>query len=83
MKVRHNGKIINKCIYPVLSLRKDGIKEILGMWISENESSAFWLTVLTDLKARGIVDILIACIDNLKGFTQAINGAFPNAVTQA
>src|SRR5690606_2270347 len=82
MKVRQNGKIINKCIYLVLGLKKDGTKEILGMWISENESAAFWLSVLTDLKARGVEDILIACTDNLKGFTQAVQGAFPLAVTQ-
>ena len=52
------------------------------MWLAENESAAFWLSVLTDLKARGVEDILIACTDNLSGFTQAIKGAFPHAVTQ-
>jgi len=82
MKVRQNGKVINKCIYLVLGLKKDGTKEILGMWIAENESAAFWLSVLTDLKARGVEDVLIACTDNLKGFTQAIQAAFPAAITQ-
>lgn len=82
LKVKHNGKYINKCIYIVIGLKNDGIKEVLGMWIAENESASFWLTVLTDLKARGVEDVLIACTDNLKGFTQAINGVFPNAVTQ-
>lgn len=82
MKVRQAGKIINKCIYLVLGLKKNGTKEILGMWIAENESAAFWLNVLTDLRARGVEDILIACTDNLKGFTQAIEGAFPLAITQ-
>lgn len=82
MKVRQAGKIINKCIYLVLGLKKNGTKEILGMWIADNESAAFWLNVLTDLKARGVEDILIACTDNLKGFTQAIEGAFPLATTQ-
>lgn len=82
LKVRQNGKYINKCIFIVIGLKNDGLKEVLGMWISENESAAFWLTVLTDLKARGVEDILIACTDNLSGFTQAIKGVFPNTVTQ-
>jgi putative transposase len=82
LKVRQNGKYINKCVFIVIGLKKDGLKEVLGMWLAENESAAFWLTVLTDLKARGVEDILIACTDNLTGFTQAIKGAFPNTVTQ-
>lgn len=82
LKVRQNGKYINKCIFIVIGLKNDGLKEVLGMWISENESAAFWLTVLTDLKVRGVEDVLIACTDNLTGFTQAIKGVFPNAVTQ-
>lgn len=82
LKVRHNGKYINKCIYLVIGLKNDGLKEVLGMWIAEAESASFWLSVLTDLKARGVEDILIACTDNLKGFTDAIKGAFPNAITQ-
>ncbi len=82
LKVKQNGKYINKCIFIVIGLKNDGLKEVLGMWIAENESAAFWLTVLTDLKARGVEDILIACTDNLTGFTQAIKGVFPNAVTQ-
>lgn len=82
LKVKQNGRYINKCIYIVIGLKNDGFKEVLGMWIAENESASFWLTVLTELKARGVEDVLIACTDNLKGFTQAINGAFPSAVTQ-
>jgi transposase-like protein len=82
VRVRQNGKYINKCIYIVIGLKKDGHKEILGMWIAESESAAFWMSVLTDLKARGVQDILIACTDNLTGFTQAIRGVFPQAVTQ-
>lgn len=82
LKVRQNGKYINKCVYIVIGLKNDGLKEVLGMWLAETESAAFWLSVLTDLKARGVEDILIACTDNLTGFTQAIKGAFPNAVTQ-
>jgi transposase-like protein len=82
LKVKQNGKYINKCIFIVIGLKNDGLKEVLGMWIAENESAAFWLTVLTDLKARGVEDILIASTDNLTGFTQAIKGVFPHAVTQ-
>lgn len=82
LKVKHNGKYINKCIYLVVGLKKDGLKEILGMWMAETESASFWMSVLTDLKARGVEDILIACTDNLKGFTDAIKGVFPQAVTQ-
>jgi putative transposase len=82
LKVRHNNKYINKCVYLVIGLKNDGYREVLGMWIAETESASFWLSVLTDLKARGVEDILIACTDNLKGFTDAIKGAFPNTVTQ-
>lgn len=82
LKVKHNGRYANRCIYLVIGLRKDGLKEVLGMWVSENESAAFWLSVLTDLRARGIEDILIACTDNLKGFTDAINSVYPDTVTQ-
>lgn len=82
LKVKQNGRYANKCIYLVIGLRKDGRKEVLGMWTSENESAAFWLSVLTDLKARGVEDILIACTDNLKGFTDAIITVFPETVTQ-
>ena len=82
LKVKQNGRFINKCVYLVIGLRNDGYKEVLGMWIAETESASFWLSVLTDLKARGVEDILIACTDNLKGFTDAIKGAFPDTVTQ-
>jgi putative transposase len=82
LKIKQAGKYINKCIYLVIGLKSDGLKEVLGMWTSENESASFWLSVLTDLKARGVEDILIACTDNLKGFTDAIHGVFPGTVTQ-
>lgn len=82
LKIKQGGKYINKCIYLVIGLKNDGLKEVLGMWTSENESASFWLSVLTDLKARGVEDILIACTDNLKGFTDAIHGVFPATITQ-
>lgn len=82
LKVRTENKVINKCVYIVIGLKPDGMKEVLGFWIEKTESSAFWMSVLTDLKARGVEDILIACTDNLKGFTQAIKAVFPLTVTQ-
>lgn len=81
-KVRHNGKVINKTVYLAIGLNNRGYKELLGMWLSESESAAFWVGVLTDLKARGVEDILITCTDNLTGFTQGIKSIFPQAVTQ-
>lgn len=82
LKIREDGKVINKCVYIVIGLKADGMKEVLGFWIAKTESASFWMSVLTDLKARGVEDILIACTDNLKGFTQAISAVFPDAVTQ-
>ncbi len=81
-KVRENSRVINKAIYLAVGLRKDGLKEVLGMWLGKNESSAFWMSVLTDLKTRGIQDILITVTDNLNGFTDTINNVFPNSDTQ-
>jgi len=82
IKIRHNGRVQGKTIYLIIGLRKDGLKEVLGMWISETERASFWMNVLTDLKARGVEDILIACTDNLAGIRQAIIAVFPEAVTQ-
>jgi len=81
-KIKKDNKYINQCIHIVIGLKNDGIKEVLGLWINENESASFWLSVLTDLKARGVEDILIACTDNLTGFTQAIKSVYPNTITQ-
>ncbi|NDW18360.1 IS256 family transposase [Dysgonomonas sp. 216] len=81
-KVRQGGKVINKTIYLAVGLNREGYKEILGMWLGQNESAAFWQGVLTDLKARGVEDILITVTDNLNGFTQAITNVFPMANTQ-
>ena len=81
-KVRENSKVINKTIYLAVGLNRDGKKEVLGMWLGKNESAAFWLGVLTDLKARGVEDILITATDNLNGFTQTIKQVFPQSQTQ-
>jgi putative transposase len=82
IKIRDDKKVVNKCVHIVIGLKPDGMKEVLGFWIEKTESASFWMTVLTELKTRGVEDILIACTDNLKGFTQAISAVFPLAVTQ-
>lgn len=81
-KVRENSKVINKTVYIAVGLKRDGLKEVLGMWLGKNESAAYWMSVLTDMKARGLEDILITATDNLNGFTQTIRSVFPNAATQ-
>ena len=81
-KVRDNGKIINKTVYLCVGLKQNGLKEVLGMWVGKSESSSFWMGVLTDLKARGVQDILITCTDNLNGFTDTIRSIFPQSSTQ-
>ncbi len=81
-KVRENSKVINKTIYLAVGLNRDGLKEVLGMWLGRNESASFWLGVLTDLKARGVNDILITATDNLNGFTETIKQVFPESNTQ-
>ena len=81
-KVRKDGRIENRAIYCVLGIDLDGNKDLLGLYISENEGAKFWLSVLTDLQNRGVEDILIACIDNLKGFSEAIESIFPKTEVQ-
>lgn len=81
-KVRENSKVIDKTIYLAVGLRTDGKKEVLGIWLGKNESASFWLGVLTDLKARGVEDILVTATDNLKGFTEAIRSVFPLSTKQ-
>ncbi|NLA25260.1 MAG: IS256 family transposase [Bacteroidales bacterium] len=81
-KVRENSKVINKTIYIAVGLRRDGKKEVLGLWLGKNESASFWMGVLTDIKARGVNDILITATDNLNGFTDTIKSIFPQSRTQ-
>lgn len=81
-KVRESGKIINKTVYLCVGLTQKGYKEVLGMWIGKAESSSFWMSVLTDLKARGVEDVLITVTDNLNGFTDTIKTVFPQSTTQ-
>jgi len=81
-KVRSQGKIINKSVYIIIGLNTIGRKEVLGMWINQNETAEGWLEILNELKQRGVQDILIACNDNLKGLSKAIKAVFPQTVTQ-
>ena len=82
LKIRQDKQVINKSVYLALGVSMEGHKELLGMWISENEGAKFWLNVLTELQNRGLQDILIACVDGLKGFPDAINSAYPNTRIQ-
>jgi putative transposase len=82
VKVRSDGKVINKAIYLALGLNLQGYKEVLGMWASENEGARFWLSVVTELKNRGVKDIFLACVDGLKGFPEAIESVFPKTQIQ-
>lgn len=82
VKVRQNGRVINKAVFLALGINIEGQKELLGMWLAENEGAKFWLSMLTELKNRGLQDILIACEDGLKGFPDAINSVYSQAHIQ-
>jgi putative transposase len=82
VKVRDTGHVINKAIYLAIGITLDGIKEVLGMWVAENEGAKFWLQVVTELRNRGVQDIFIACVDGLKGFPEAIETVFPRTQVQ-
>lgn len=82
VKVKDNGQVKNKALYLAIGVTMEGNKEVLGMWMSVNEGAKFWLSVVTELKNRGVQDILIACVDGLKGFPDAINAVFPHTQVQ-
>lgn len=82
LKVRQDSRVINKSVFLALGINIEGQKELPGMWLAENEGAKFWLNVLTELKNRGLNDILIACVDGLKGFLDAINTVYPEARIQ-
>ncbi len=82
LKIREDKRVINKAIYLALGINVEGHKELLGLWMSENEGAKFWLSVLTDLQNRGVKHVFIACVDGLKGFPEAINTTFPEAKVQ-
>lgn len=80
--VRSEGQIVKKAVYIAIGVQMDGIRDVLGMWIGENESAKFWLSILNSLKNRGVADILIACVDGLTGFPNAIEAVFPQTEIQ-
>jgi putative transposase len=82
VKMRHEGRVENRAVYVAMGIGLDGQKDVLGLWTSSNEGAKFWLGVLTELKNRGVKEILIACVDGLKGFPHAIESVFPQAVVQ-
>ena len=82
LKIRQDKRVINKAVYLALGVNLEGRKELLGLWISENEGAKFWLSVLTEIQNRGVKDILIACVDGLKGFPDAINTVYPETQIQ-
>lgn len=81
-KIRDNNTIVTKAAYVVLGVDLDGHKDILGIWVGENESSKFWMGVLNDLKTRGVKDIFLCCVDGLRGFIEAISAVYPEAQVQ-
>jgi putative transposase len=82
-KVKDGGKVESRAVYNILGITTEGKKDLIGMYVSESEGANFWLSVLTDLQNRGVKDILIACIDNLKGFSEAINSIYPGTEVQS
>jgi putative transposase len=82
VKVKDQGRVSNKAIYLAVGVNLQGLKEVLGMWASENEGAKFWLQIITELKARGVKDIFIACVDGLKGFPEAIEAVYPQTQVQ-
>ena len=80
--VRSEGQIVKKAVYIAIGIKMDGVREVLGMWVGENESAKFWLSILNGLKNRGVEDILIACVDGLTGFSNAIESIFPRTEIQ-
>ena len=82
LKMRQSGQVKNQAVYLALGINLEGYKELLGLWIGEHEGAKFWLNVLTELKNRGVQDILIACVDGLTGFPEAIETAYPKAQVQ-
>ncbi|HEX7318004.1 MAG TPA: IS256 family transposase [Pyrinomonadaceae bacterium] len=82
VKVKDQGRVSNKAIYLAIGVNMQGLKEVLGLWASENEGAKFWLSIITELKNRGVKDIFIACVDGLKGFPEAIEAIYPQTQVQ-
>ena len=82
IKIRDGGRVKNMAVYLAIGVKLDGMKEVLGLWVEQTEGAKFWLQIITELKNRGVQDILIACVDGLKGFPDAINSVFPQTEVQ-
>ena len=82
VKMRHEGRVENRAVYVAIGINEDGVKDVLGLWSSANEGAKFWLAVMTELKNRGLRDVYVVCVDGLKGFPQAIESVFPQALVQ-
>lgn len=82
VKIKENGRILNKAVHLVLGITMEGNKDLLGVWIAKEEGAKFWLRVLNDLKTRGVQDIFITCVDGLKGFPDAVESVFPQSEVQ-
>ncbi len=83
LKIREEGRVVNKAAYIALGIKQDGLKDILGIWIEKEEGAKFWLKVISEIQSRGVQDILIACVDGLKGFPEAIEAVFPKTFVQS
>lgn len=82
LKVRDNGRVVNKAVYLIIGINQEGIRDILGFWLQTGEGASYWMQIMSELQSRGVEDILIACIDNLKGLTEAIEAVFPRTEVQ-
>ena len=82
VKMRHEGRVENRAVYVAVGIKLDGCKDVLGLWTGNTEGAKFWLTILTELKNRGMQDVFIACVDGLKGFPEAIETVFPRTLVQ-
>ena len=82
VKMRHEGRVENRAVYVAVGIKMDGLKDVLGLWTGNTEGSKFWLTILTELRNRGMQDVFIACVDGLKGFPEAIETVFPRTLVQ-
>jgi putative transposase len=82
IKVRHHGRVVKKAVYVVIGINEDGVRDVLGLWLSETEGASTWLQIVTELQHRGVEDILIACVDGLKGLPEAIEAVFPRTQVQ-
>ena len=82
VKMRHEGKVENRAVFTAIGINVEGKKSVLGLWVNGNEGAKFWMSVLMNLKNRGVKDVLLICTDGLKGFPEAIEAVFPSTLVQ-